>query len=121
MYGTLRGALAGRKIAFDRDSFKATVDGRISGIGNTIRIKSIHVHYDLAVPPEAREATERALPLHPQGCPTHPSCPQPAGGVTYCTVTSFDWSPCGITTLFTPVTLNVVPEPAAVVNEVLGT
>ena len=71
MYGTLRGALAGRKIAFDRDSFKATVDGRISGIGNTIRIKSIHVHYDLAVPPEAREATERALQLHPQGCPAH--------------------------------------------------
>src|SRR3989449_5937176 len=66
MYGTLRGALAGRKIAFDRDSFKATVDGRISGIGNTIRIKSIHVHYDLAVPPEAREATERALQLHPR-------------------------------------------------------
>jgi hypothetical protein len=42
MYGTLRGALAGRKINFDRDSFKATVDGRISGIGKTIRIKSIH-------------------------------------------------------------------------------
>ena len=73
MYGTLRGALVGRKIAFDRDSFKATVDGRISGIGNTIRIKSIHVHYDLSVPPEAREATERALQLHPQGCPAHQS------------------------------------------------
>ena len=28
--------------------------------GKTIRIKSIHVHYDLAVPAEAREATERA-------------------------------------------------------------
>src|SRR5229473_5318283 len=73
MYGTLRGALAGRKIAFDRDSFKATVDGRISGIGKTIRIKSIHVHYDLAVPAEAREATERALRLHPEGCPAHQS------------------------------------------------
>src|SRR6266446_8013740 len=77
MYGTLRGALAGRKIAFDRDSFKATVDGRISGIGNTIRIKSIHVHYDLAVPLEAREATERALQLHPQGCPAHQSVTSP--------------------------------------------
>src|ERR1700730_8497193 len=73
MYGTLRGALAGRKIAFDRDAFKATVDGRISGIGKTIRIKSIHVHYDLAVPADAREATERALQLHPQGCPAHQS------------------------------------------------
>src|SRR5215469_3119455 len=73
MYGTLRGALAGRKIVFDRDRFTATVDGRISGIGNTIRIKSIHVHYDLAVPIDAREATERALHLHPQGCPAHQS------------------------------------------------
>ena len=73
MYGTLRGALAGRKIAFDRETFTATVDGRISGIGKTIRIKSIHVHYDLGVLPEAREATERALEVHPQGCPAHQS------------------------------------------------
>src|SRR5216684_6671758 len=73
MYGTLRGALAGRKIAFDRETFTATVDGRISGIGKTIRIKSIHVHYDLRVPPEAREATERALQVHPEGCPAHQS------------------------------------------------
>jgi|SRR5437867_9222479 len=73
MYGTLRGALAGRKIAFDRDSFKATVEGRIVGVGRTIRIKSIHVHYDLSVPADAREATERALALHPQGCPAHQS------------------------------------------------
>ncbi len=73
MYGTLRGALAGRKVAFDRDAFKATVAGRISGIGKTIRIKSIHVHYDLAVPVDAREATERALRLHPEGCPAHQS------------------------------------------------
>ena len=73
MYRTLRGALAGRKINFDRDSFKATVDGRISGIGKTIRIKSIHVHYDLTVPAEDREAAERALRLHPEGCPAHQS------------------------------------------------
>ena len=73
MYGTLRGALAGRQIAFDRETFTAAVEGRISGIGKTIRIKSIHVHYDLAVPSEAREATERALQLHPQGCPAHQS------------------------------------------------
>jgi uncharacterized OsmC-like protein len=73
MYGTLRGALAGRKVGFDRDSFKATVDGRISGIGKTIRIKSIHVHYDLAVPAEDREGAERALRLHPEGCPAHQS------------------------------------------------
>src|ERR671919_2095781 len=73
MYGTLRGALAGRKIAFDRDTYAATVQGRIAGIGKTIRIKSIHVHYDVAVPPDAQEATERALALHVQGCPAHQS------------------------------------------------
>jgi uncharacterized OsmC-like protein len=73
MYGTLRGALAGRKIAFDRDTFAATVQGRIAGIGKTIRIKSIHVHYDIAIPPDAQEATERALALHVQGCPAHQS------------------------------------------------
>ena len=41
MYGTLRGALAGRKIAFDRDTFKATVDGRIRDVGKTIRITAV--------------------------------------------------------------------------------
>ena len=73
MYGTLRGALAGRKIAFDRESYKATVEGRIVGIGKTIRIRSINVHYDLAVPPDAVEGTERALAVHVQGCPAHQS------------------------------------------------
>src|SRR5215475_10220108 len=73
MYGTLRGALAGRKIAFDRDRYTATVDGRISGIGKTIRIKSIHVHYDVTVPADAVDATERALAVHVQGCPAHQS------------------------------------------------
>src|SRR6266511_2273086 len=73
MYGTLRGALAGRKIEYDRESYRATVEGRIAGIGKTIRIKSIHMHYELAVPAAAREATERALAAHPQGCPAHQS------------------------------------------------
>jgi uncharacterized OsmC-like protein len=73
MYGTLRGALAGRKIAFDRDTFSASAEGRIVGHGKTIRIRSIHLHYEVAVPAEALEATERALAAHPQGCPAHES------------------------------------------------
>jgi len=73
MYGTLRGALAGRKIAFDRDSFKASVEGRITGVGKTIRITAIHVHYDVTVPAESRGAAERALAVHPEGCPAHQS------------------------------------------------
>jgi uncharacterized OsmC-like protein len=73
MYGTLRGALAGRKIPFDRDTYTAAVEGRIVGHGKTIRIRSIHLHYELAVPADALEATERALAAHPQGCPAHES------------------------------------------------
>lgn len=73
MYGTLRGALAGRKIEFDREAYTATAEGRIVGIGRTIRIKSIHVHYELTVPVAAREAAVRALAVHPQGCPAHQS------------------------------------------------
>ena len=73
MFGTLRGALVGRKIAFDRETFTATAAGRIVGHGKTIRIRSINVHYELAVPADALEATERALQLHPQGCPAHES------------------------------------------------
>ncbi len=73
MFGTLAGALAGRKIPFDRDRFTATVDGRIVGVGRTIRIQSIAVHYDLTAPTEHREAIERALRVHPEGCPAHQS------------------------------------------------
>lgn len=73
MYGTLAGALSGRKIRYDRQSYSATVDGRIVGIGKTIRIESIVLHYDLTVPPESREAAERALRVHPEGCPAHQS------------------------------------------------
>jgi hypothetical protein len=73
MYGTLAGALAGRKVPFDRSRYTATVDGRIAGSGKTIRIVSITMHYDLTVPPEARESAERALAVHPAGCPAHES------------------------------------------------
>ena len=73
MYGTLAGALYGRKIPYNRQDYTATVDGRIIGIGKTIRIESIAIHYDLTVPPEFRDATERALKLHPSGCPAHQS------------------------------------------------
>jgi uncharacterized OsmC-like protein len=73
MFGTLRGALAGRKIGFDRDTFTASVEGKIVGHGKTIKIRSIHVHYDVTVPADALEPTERALAAHPQGCPAHES------------------------------------------------
>jgi uncharacterized OsmC-like protein len=73
MYGTLAGALSGRKIRFNREAYSATVDGRIAGAGKTIRIESIAIHYDITLPPEAREAAVRAIKVHPQGCPAHES------------------------------------------------
>ena len=73
MYGTLAGALSGRKIRYDRQTYTATVDGRIAGAGNTIRIHSIAVHYNITIPAETREAAIRAIRVHPQGCPAHES------------------------------------------------
>ena len=73
MYCTLAGALSGRKIPFDRQLYTATVNGRIVGIGKTIRIQSISIHYDLTIPAESRTAAERALHVHPEGCPAHQS------------------------------------------------
>jgi len=73
MYGTLAGALSGRKIPFDRQLYTATVEGHIVGIGKTIRIQSITVHYDLTIPAESRTAAARALQVHPEGCPAHQS------------------------------------------------
>jgi hypothetical protein len=73
MFGTLRVALTGRTVAFNHETFGATVDGRISGVGRTLRITSIHVHDDIAVPPDAGEAIERALAVHAPGCPAHES------------------------------------------------
>jgi uncharacterized OsmC-like protein len=73
MYGTLAGALSGHKIRFNRETYSATVDGRIAGAGKTIRIESIAIHYDITLPPETRETAIRAIRVHPQGCPAHES------------------------------------------------
>lgn len=73
MYGTLAGALSARKVRFDRSSYGANVEGTIEGIGKTIRITKIHVHYKLRIPAGTREEAERALRVHPEGCPAHQS------------------------------------------------
>ena len=73
MYGTLRGALAAREIKVDTDIYKADVEGKIEGIGRTIRITEINIHYDLTIPAGKREVADRALQVHPAGCPAHES------------------------------------------------
>ncbi len=74
MYGTLAGALSGRKIYVDREKYTAEVEGRIAGYGKTIRIEAITVHYNLPLPADTSpELVERVLKVHPQGCPAHQS------------------------------------------------
>src|SRR5258708_27806908 len=73
MSAPLAAAGSGHKSPLTRQSYSATVDGRIAGIGKTIRIESITVHYDLTMPPEFREPAERALKAHTSGCPAHQS------------------------------------------------
>ena len=73
MYGTLYRALSARQVGVSPDNYKATLEGRIEGVGRTIRITEIAVHYDLEISPGKRDAAERALQVHPQGCPAHES------------------------------------------------
>ncbi len=73
MYGTLRRALEAREISIAPEDYTATVEGRIEGTGHTIRITSVNVHYEFPISPDARERAERALRVHPQGCPAHES------------------------------------------------
>lgn len=73
MYGTLAGALSARKIKFNSQTFEASVEGRIEGVGKTIRITEINIRYKLAIPRGTRAEADRALEVHPLGCPAHES------------------------------------------------
>ena len=73
MYGTLRRALEVRGVTVAPEDYIATVEGRIEGVGHTIRITGINVHYEFPIQSGKREAAERALRVHPRGCPAHES------------------------------------------------
>ena len=74
MYGTLARALRARNVDVDPETYTADVQGTIEGEEKaTIRITKIHVRYQLTIPAEQREAAERALRVHPAGCPAHES------------------------------------------------
>jgi hypothetical protein len=72
---TPRNGSSSDSLSFDRTSLNGTRWGGAAsgGIERTIKIESIAVHYDLAIPPEHREAAERALRVHPEGCPARQS------------------------------------------------
>ncbi len=73
MYGTLADALSARKVRCDQRRFEAHAEGQIEGVGKTIRITEIAVHYRLRIAPGDRGKVERALEVHPRGCPAHES------------------------------------------------
>jgi len=69
MLGTLARALAVRQIPAEPDSIKARVEGDVEAVDRVMRIARIRVHYDLRIPHGLREAAERAVATHEQGCP----------------------------------------------------
>lgn len=58
-----------RDIPAPSDKISADVEGDIEAIDRVLRITRIRVRYDLTVPKGKREAAERAVERHPQGCP----------------------------------------------------
>lgn len=58
-----------RDVPAPPDRIGAAVEGDIEAIDNVLRITRIRVRYALTVPPGKRETAERAVALHPRGCP----------------------------------------------------
>ena len=71
MAGTFAAALEARGIVVDSDRFVAEVEGinEMNESGLPV-LRRVHVLYRLPVPPEKREAAERALARHVEKCPT---------------------------------------------------
>jgi len=58
-----------REIPAPSDVLTAAVEGDIEAIENVLRITKIRVRYRLTIPPNKREAAERAVANHPVACP----------------------------------------------------
>ena len=58
-----------RDVPATPDTIRATVEGDIEAIDKVLRITRIRVRYALTVPADKREAAERAVEVHPTGCP----------------------------------------------------
>ena len=58
-----------RDIPAPPDRIGAAVEGDIEAIEGVLRITRIRVHYALTVPSGKRATAERAVALHPRGCP----------------------------------------------------
>lgn len=58
-----------RDVPATPDKISASVEGDIEAIDKVMRITRIRVRYALTVPAGARERAERAVEVHPTGCP----------------------------------------------------
>ena len=55
------------------DNLYATVEGDTETVDKTIKITEIRVLYHLTIPTDKQEEAQRALEVHPAGCPAHQS------------------------------------------------
>ena len=55
------------------ENLYATVEGDIEKVDKTIKITEIRVQYHLTIPADKHEEAQRALEVHPAGCPAHQS------------------------------------------------
>ena len=58
-----------REIPVPRGKIRAEVEGDIEAVSNVLRITRIRVHYIIVIPLGTRKDAERALEVHPTGCP----------------------------------------------------
>lgn len=70
MLGTLNGALAARGIQLAGDDIRASAEGSNEMRDGIVTLTQIRIHYDLRIPPGARDTVDRALARHQDKCPT---------------------------------------------------
>jgi organic hydroperoxide reductase OsmC/OhrA len=70
MLGTLAASLAARQIPVPQHALTATVEGVNELRDGVVTLTSIRIHYTLSIPPQHREAADRALSRHQEKCPT---------------------------------------------------
>ncbi len=73
MTGAFAGALVARGIDVAPGELTTEVEGDIEKTENTIKISEIRVKYMITVPKEKINVANRALTVHPAGCPAHES------------------------------------------------
>jgi uncharacterized OsmC-like protein len=82
MTSLMASALEARKIPSEPDRLEARVEGIFEETDTVVKLKRVHVHYLVKVPPGKSSAAQRALAVHERSCPISQSV-QPAIAITY--------------------------------------